>query len=76
MELNIFPNFIIDEVSSTLTYVGSAGSGVSTSQPFWKIMRISKSSTSFPIITMIEMADGNNEYDNIWDNRASLNYSR
>lgn len=63
---------ILDEVSTSLTYVGWAVLGTATSSPKWKIIRITKSGT----ITLTEYADGNMNYDNVWDNRAALTYSR
>jgi len=60
----------IDTASSTTTYVGKAASDVATSAAFWKIQRILVSGSD----TTITYADGNEYYDNIWDNRASLTY--
>ena len=62
---------IIDESSSTIIYVGKAIIGSLSSASVWQIMRIQVISTQ----TIITWADGNNFFDNIWDNRASLNYS-
>jgi len=61
----------IDEASSTVTYIGYAAVGSKTSDAVWKIKRITKSGTE----TIIEYADGNSNYDNVWDNRTSLDYS-
>lgn len=61
----------IDVANSTVTYLGRAFTGSATSSAVWKIQRISVSGT----ITTIENADGNVQFDNIWDNRASLSYS-
>ena len=63
--------YIIDEVSSTLTYIGFAPPGSSESNPIWKIYRASVSGT----ITKVEYANGNSGYLNIWANRASITYS-
>ena len=66
---------IIDEASATVTYIGKAIPGSDTTQhkseAIWKIKKID--STSNP--TLIVYADGNSDYDNIWDNRALLTYS-
>lgn len=60
-----------EEASSTVTYVGFAAPGSSTASAVWRIFRITTTST-----TLIKVfADGNRNYDNIWDNRASLSYS-
>ncbi len=60
----------VDEASSTVTYVGEAVAGVATSAASWRIKKLD--STSGLIMTW---ADGNTNFDNIWDNRASLSYS-
>ena len=40
-----------------------------TSNPVWRIKRISTSSG-----VIVEWADGNVNFDNVWDDRASLSY--
>ncbi len=62
---------VMDEASSTVTYVGLAVEGTATSAASWKIKKITISGT----VTSITWADGNNSFDNVWDNRASLSYS-
>lgn len=52
------------------TYVGYAPAGSLGSQAVWQIMRIDTSSGD-----KVEYADGDTLFNNIWDNRASLNYS-
>ena len=61
---------LVDEVSSTVTYVGFAGMGTATSSSLWRIMRVSVSGT----VTSIEFADSNDLYDNKWDDRLTLTY--
>ena len=61
---------IIDEASATITYVGKAAIGSATSAAVWQVMRMN--STTGVVITW---ADGDDEEDNVWDNRASLRYS-
>jgi hypothetical protein len=61
----------VDEVNSTLVYVGyTQNLGVDTSLERWKIKKIEKVGS----VWEIKWADGDELYDNIWDNRASLNY--
>jgi hypothetical protein len=62
---------IIDEVSATTVYYGWAAVNSSTANAVWKIKRKSVSGT----VTTYAYADGNTNYDNIWDNRALLSYS-
>jgi hypothetical protein len=62
---------IIDEVSTpNVLYIGHAEIASLTSSAVWKIRKIE--TTSGAIITW---ADGNDDYDNVWDNRAALAYS-
>lgn len=61
---------LVDEVSATLSYIGKAIPGSLTSAPLWQIKRLDE--TTGMITTF---ADGNAEFDNIWDDRASLSYS-
>ena len=60
----------IDDLGSTI-YIGYAAPGALTADASWKIMRMSVSGT----VTTVQWADGNDGFDNIWDNRASLLYS-
>jgi hypothetical protein len=62
---------IIDEVNKNLSYVGDSEPSTATSASLWKIRRIQTIGT----VTTIAYADGNSDFDNIWDNRASLTYS-
>lgn len=57
--------------SATVSYLGKAPAGTATSSAAWKISRITTSGDN----VTIEWADGNTNYDNIYDNRASLSYS-
>lgn len=64
-------NLVVDTVSSSLVYIGEAAISVTPSAPFWKIKRI----TTTGSIVQIEWADGNENYDNVLNDRASLSYS-
>lgn len=61
----------IDSVDSNIEYVGKAVPGSSTASAVWKIFRLTDSVTG----TVKDYADGNDNFDNIWDNRESLSYS-
>lgn len=61
----------LDEASTTITYIGEAAAGSSSASAVWKVKRLTDSSGDITI----EFADGNANYDNVWDNRASLSYS-
>jgi len=60
----------IDEATSTVTYIGKAATGSTTSTSVWQVQKIDTTTG-----TVITWADGNGDFDNIWDNRASLSYS-
>lgn len=62
---------LIDEPSSTVCYIGRASIGTATSESLWQIKRISVSGN----ITSVEWANGDDAFNQIWDNRASLSYS-
>ena len=69
--LNDFSNNIqVDSGNSNLQYIGFAEPGSLTSAAVWKIKRI-----DCTIGIIILHADGNRNFDNIFDNRESLNYS-
>lgn len=54
---------------ATYTYIGKAAPGSSTASAVWQVMRITNADTT------ILLADGNDNFDNVWDNYASLSYS-
>lgn len=62
---------LIDEVDASNTYVGYATVGASTGSSVWKIKKIVVSGT----VTSVLYADGDSNYDNSWNSRASLSYS-
>lgn len=53
----------------SLTYIGNAAIGSATSVAVWQIKRLAT-----PGLTKL-WADGNDNFDNVWDNRESLSYS-
>jgi hypothetical protein len=60
---------LLDTTSTANTiYEGIAAIGSATSSPVWQIRR---TNTSTLVATW---ADSNDAFDNIWDNRTSLNY--
>ncbi len=61
-----------DQVSDVLAYLGDAGVGSSPSSSVWRIQKLVFTSAGSVTITF---ADGNVNFDNVWDNRASLSYS-
>lgn len=62
----------IDEKTTAKTvYIGKAEIGALPSSAVWQIKRISDVTTT----TITTWADGNDEFDNVWDDRAILTYS-
>ena len=55
---------------SNITYVGSSYPGADTSVSEWQIKKIDETSG-----TNVTFADGNDNYDNEWDERENLSYS-
>lgn len=61
----------IDDSDATAIYVGDAIPSSVTSSAVWRIQKIATSGAT----TSVLFADGDDEFDNVWDNRASLSYS-
>jgi hypothetical protein len=62
---------LIDEPTAGIMYIGKATSGSSTSSAVWQIKKLTESG----VVTSILFANGSNEFNNIWSNRASLTYT-
>lgn len=62
----------VDDTGTTL-YQGWAEPGTATSSAGWRIRKVVSSGT--PTDTSITWADGDRNFNNIWDNRAALSYS-
>ena len=60
------------DASGDLIYSGKAEGGASKASAGWQIKKYIYTSGN---LTDIQYADGNNNYDNIWNNRATLSYS-
>jgi hypothetical protein len=62
---------IIDGADTATIYIGKAVVGTETSDDHWQIRKI----TTVGTVKTIAWANGDDEFDQVWDNRASLNYS-
>lgn len=62
---------LIDEIDASTSYFGFANPDTLTSEASWAIMKKTVSGT----VTTYAWADGDTDYNNIWDNRTSLSYS-
>jgi len=60
----------IDEVSPALTYIGYAPVTANPALDVWKIKKIEVIGTE----TITSYADGDKEYNNIWNDRLTLTY--
>lgn len=63
----------IDESDPLSIYYGVAAAGSATNQAVWSIRRETK--TKENDIVIVEWADGNELFDNIWDERRNLAYA-
>lgn len=70
---NVIYTTRIDDAGSGVTYFGEAAAGSATSAAVWRIRKITDSGT--PTDTSILFADGDTNFDGVWDNRAALTYS-
>ena len=59
------------DTEGTTTYLGYADPGTLTSASLWAIKRVIETGND----VSITWADGNNNFDNIWDDRLTLTYS-
>ena len=53
-------------------YTGEAAPGSGKDEAKWRIRKFTYSGSS---VTDVQWADGNTDYDNIWDDREELSYS-
>ena len=61
----------LDEASATVTYVGEGAINSVESSPVWRIRKL----TTTGSVLAIQWADGNQNFDNVWTDRASLTYT-
>ena len=60
----------LDQVTNNLTYIGEALPGSLDSNAVWRIKRLVETGPD----SEITWADGDSDFDNIWDDRLSLTY--
>lgn len=61
----------IDESTPNIIYNGFAVTGASSAEAIWAIQRVTRDKD----IIVYEWADGNELYDNVWDDRYNLAYA-
>lgn len=57
-------------IAGNVYYIGEAAPGSATSGAVWRVRKLDKSSG-----VDLKWADGNANFDNVWDNYSSLSYS-
>lgn len=62
---------LIDEASSTITYVGNAAVGSDESSSVWVIRKLTQTGTVFSV----EFAEWSTSFNKIWNDRATYTYS-
>lgn len=63
---------LLDEVSTTVTYVGEAVPGSSLSGAVWRIKKLTEGGATELVITW---ASGTSSFDKIWNDRLTYTYS-
>jgi len=63
-------NVQVDSGDTNIEYVGRANIGSATSDAVWQIMKVNDNTG-----TVVTWADGNENFDNVFDNREALSYS-
>lgn len=66
----------VDVVDGLVTYVGEALPSALEADNEWRIRRVTQvldASQNYDVV--IEWADGDNDFDKVWDDRASYSYS-
>lgn len=61
----------IDSGDNLVSYMGLAAPGTPTSAAAWQVLKIDENGGGL----QITYADGDTEFDNVFDNRESLSYS-
>ena len=60
----------LDSIDANTTYVGEAPIGANGTESRWRLRKLVQDGS----VLSIFWADGNQSFDNVWDNRASLTY--
>ena len=69
--INTIYSIRVDDATSTVTYIGEAPLNASESSSVWRIKRLE----TIGNILSITYADGDQNFDNVWIDRASLTYT-
>lgn len=63
---------MVYNASGLPTYIGLAKAGTATSAAGWQIRKLTYTGNN---VTAVDFADGDNNFDNVWDNYATGSYS-
>jgi hypothetical protein len=61
----------LDQATASVLYIGEASFGASEATNSWRIRKFE----TIGNVSSIYYADGDDHYDNVWANRATLSYS-
>lgn len=64
-----------DSVNPDICYVGNAVVGELEASPVWRIKRITSTTVGLIESIDVDFADGDDLYNNIWDDRETLSYA-
>lgn len=62
---------LVDEADASTTYIGEAMPNADPTAAVWRITLVDTSTNP----TTIQFADGDSNFDNVWDDRAALSYN-
>lgn len=60
-----------DEVDANTAYLGQAAIDSNIAEPVWQIKRL-----DFTTGVVVQWADGDDRFDNVWNDRATITYTR
>ncbi len=70
ISLDLYKKVLDYDISGNLIYIGVAKPGVLKSSADWQIKKLVYDGSNN--LTDVLFADGNTEFDNIWDDRTSI----
>jgi hypothetical protein len=60
----------VDQAASPILYVGKAPTGSAEASAVWQIIKVDLST-----VILVKYADGDAEFDNVWNDRSTLTYA-
>ena len=62
---------LVDTTTAGTTYIGESAPNTASSSALWRVYKVVVTASA----VTVKFADGNDAFDNIYDDRASLTYS-